>query len=154
MFVRQAFRPATRAFAKSFTRSNFTQQINTQNTYSKYLIGGGLLGVGATLWFAKDYFSAEEANVALSTTEYRSFPIANIIQANHNSNFYVVKLPEDSTAGLTTASFVMIKGKDKDGKEAVGIQIKFHYFPEIYFFIFFVFLFRLVGKTIHPSIPC
>jgi len=84
------------------------------------------VGVGASLglgwWLQKNYFAnapEENGQIALSTKEFRSFRLDSIEYYNHNTNIFNVRLPENQESGLTTASYLLIRGTDKDGKPAV-----------------------------------
>jgi len=89
--------------------------------------GAGAFGsaalLGSFLYFndKKQFFagSADE-NIALNPDQFVDLRLQSVTYYNHNTNMFRVSFPkEDQSSGLTTASFVLIKGIDKDGKPAV-----------------------------------
>ncbi|CAN0489673.1 unnamed protein product, partial [Hapterophycus canaliculatus] len=54
------------------------------------------------------------------TQEFRQFPLREIEDVTHNVRRFRVALPSDEhVMGMSTASCIVIKGKGKDGSDAV-----------------------------------
>jgi len=63
---------------------------------------------------------AKDESTALSPEEFRDFPLHSVTYYNHNTNIFRIQFPrKDQESGLSTASFLLIKGQDSDGKTAV-----------------------------------
>lgn len=92
---------------------------------AKFVAGGSAFALGSYLVYNNQrQFHAEKENeaIALSPEEFRDFRLKAISYYNHNTNIFKVEFPEKSqSSGLTTTSFILIKGEDENGKEAVCI---------------------------------
>jgi len=88
---------------------------------TKVAFGGAALGTCFVLANQKKLFAtSDNENIAISPDEFRELRLNSVTYYNHNTNIFRLGFPsKDQSSGLTTASFILVKGSDKEGKVAV-----------------------------------
>jgi|EP01046_Picozoa_sp_COSAG06_P027813 hypothetical protein len=81
------------------------------------LAGAAAAGAAAgAASFALPRSGCSVAEPALSKSEFRSFPVAEVEKLNHNVSRLRVRLPTpNSEIGMVTAGLLMVQGFDADG---------------------------------------
>lgn len=93
------------------------------NQKTKLAFAGSAVAFGSYLVYNQQKFYADKENedIALSPEEFRDFNLKAITYYNHNTNIFTVDFPKETQkSGLTTTSFILLKGLDENGKEAVN----------------------------------
>merc|ERR1712232_150768 len=103
-----------------FVRNLFTSTLLRGNLKTKaFVFTGSSLSVGG-FFFANRFYASSIKENALSPDEFREFTLKSVTYYNHNTNLFRIEFPSSQQeSGLTTASFLLVKGEDKEGKEAV-----------------------------------